>query len=528
LWGASSQLGDLRRDTALRCLPLYFLERVVVLRATRRHANWARASALAILTMSIVYALMLPSDAMSRMSTDAFGYLAGAYSILTSGTYLGLSGAPQSTWPPGTSILYAAVARLGARPPEESVTFVNLAALLLMAGSLWVIIEITIERWWIAVITFASIVLSTAILSMQNKLWSDPLALATSSAALASGIVACRGGKNWYGWICAASFFLSIALCIRYAMLPGIPILAAVAFWLSKRTASHREAVFLPLLLPPLMTLISFFLVGFSSVYPHTAAVSSIATIVGSFDFRPHWPEFLELANQVIPVILLTTWLSLTVITVFLIVVPAGAAFIARMPQRSALLICVGYVLLSCVFLEIVGSSKRVDYELPLRYLLQIYPFMLIGAAIAADLLLNGRRLDARILGLVIVGLLSTAAVRSTRAVALGLLSHESQQSASCVSRTSLLDELKRIPITQSPSAVLSNIRGLVWYATRIPTVALTWDTLAHTPSGTTIIFARPQYVCPDVLAYDSVSEITLAPDVIVSSSGALLIGRKQ
>src|SRR5262249_39836416 len=161
---------------------------------------------------------------------------------------------PQLIWPPGTSILYAAVAKLSGRPPEELVNFVNLAALVLMAGSVWLIIEITIERWWIAVIAFAAIFLNTAILSAQNKLWSDPLAWAAGSAAIASGIFACREGKNWYGWIWLASVFLSIAICIRYAMLPGIPILAAVAFWLSRRTASHREAVLLPLL-TPLVTL---------------------------------------------------------------------------------------------------------------------------------------------------------------------------------------------------------------------------------------------------------------------------------
>ena len=227
----------------------------------RRHPNWLRLCAIAILTLSVVDASMLPTDGMSSMSSyDSFRYLAGAYSMLASGTYLDISGAPQSHWPPGTSILYAAGASLSGRPPEELVKFVNLAALLLMAGSLWLIIEITIERWWIAIITFASIVLNTAILSMQNKLMSDPLALATSSAAIASGIVASRGGKNWYGWICAASVFLSIAICIRFAMLPGIPILAAVAFWLSRKTASHREAVLLPLL-SPLVTLISFYFV---------------------------------------------------------------------------------------------------------------------------------------------------------------------------------------------------------------------------------------------------------------------------
>jgi hypothetical protein len=74
-----------------------------------------------------------------------------------------------------------------------------------------------------------------------------------------------------------------------------------------------------------------------------------------------------------------------------LIAVPACAAFVARMPQkRSALLICVGYVLLSCIFLVIAPTVLHFPMEF--RYLLQIYPFLLIGVAIAADLLLNWKR----------------------------------------------------------------------------------------------------------------------------------------
>jgi hypothetical protein len=94
---------------------------------------------MAILAMSVVYVLMLPSG--MSMSYDAFRYLAGADSILASGTYLDISGAPQSHWPPGTSIVYAAAASLSGGQPEELVKFVNLASLLLMAGSLWLIIE---------------------------------------------------------------------------------------------------------------------------------------------------------------------------------------------------------------------------------------------------------------------------------------------------------------------------------------------------------------------------------------------------
>jgi hypothetical protein len=118
----------------------------------QRQAKWARICAAAIFAISVAYVSMLPSGGISTISYDSFRYLAGTESILASGTYLDISGAPQLTRPPGTSILYAAGASLSGRPPEELVKFVNMAALVVMAGSLWLIIEMTIERWWLAII----------------------------------------------------------------------------------------------------------------------------------------------------------------------------------------------------------------------------------------------------------------------------------------------------------------------------------------------------------------------------------------
>jgi hypothetical protein len=496
-----------------------------------RHAKLACVCAIAILAISIVYALLLPSGGLSSLGYDGFRYLAGADSILASGSYLDISGAPQSQWPPGTSILYAAAASLSGRPPEELVKFLNLPALLLMAGSLWLIIKMTIERWWIAVVTFASILLNTSILSLQNKFWSDPLALATSSAAIASGIVACRGGKNWFGWICVASVFLSISICFRYAMLPAIPILALAAFWLSKRSTSHREVVFLPLLLPPLLMLISFYFVR-SSITPHLPLSIRTVNSMGSFDFKGYWKAFAQMADQVIPNALFATWLSIIVVGTILIAVPVGVAFVAhKFQQRGALLICVGYVVVSCVFLALVPVISTFPFGMDYRYLLPIYPFILIGAATTANALLNRQQLSSRILSLIIVGLLSIAAARSTRAAALGILGYGSQQPGSCVSAAAIVDELKRIAATQNPSAALTNIQGLSWYAMRIPTANLTWRALADARSGTIIIFARREFTCPEVVERGDISEMALTSSTavgIVSSSGALLIGRKQ
>jgi hypothetical protein len=247
---------------------------------------------------------------------------------------------------------------------------------------------------------------------------------------------------------------------------------------------------------------------------------------MGSFDLAHSWEAFLRLADQVIPNALFATWLSIIIVSIVLIAVPIGVTFVTpKFQKRGALLICVGYVLVSCLFLALVPVISTWRFEMNYRYLLPIYPFILIGAAITANVLLNRQQLSSRILSLIIIGLLSIAAARSTRAAMLGILGHDGfQQSGSCVSDTAILDELKRIPATQNPSGVLTNIQGLMWYAMRIPTANLTWRALADARSGTIIIFSR------EPGDWDiSEMALTSSPDVrIVSSSCALLIGRKQ
>src|SRR5262249_30079886 len=125
---------------------------------------------------------------------------------------------------------------------------------------------------------------------------------------------------------------------------------------------------------------------------------------------------------------------------------------------------------------------------------------MIIGAAITAELLINRQRLAFRILAIIIVGLLGTAAARSTRAALLLGQSFQPSQTAFCVSGSAPVDELKRISGIQKPSVVLTNIQGLAWYAMRIPTLALTKSAFADAPSGTIIIFSRPEYTCSQVL----------------------------
>jgi len=164
------------------------------------------------------------------------------------------------------------------------------------------------------------------------------------------------------------------------------------------------------------------------------------------------------------------------------------------------------------------------------RYLLPIYPFIVLGSAIAADFLLNQQKLYAPILGLFVIGLLSIAAARSSRAAAVQLWS-ESYSSDSCPSRMALLNDLRRISIPQSPAAVLTNSQGLAWYAMRVAAVPLTRTALKDAPIGTIVIFARPGNTCADIVEAKDFSEIALAhtSDVgIIFSTDRILIGRKQ
>jgi hypothetical protein len=297
-------------------------------------------------------------------------------------------------------------------------------------------------------------------------------------------------------------------------------------------------------LLSPLLALVSLYLLK----PPAPPGTFSIDWFTSSYDFRilsafwdigRSWPIFGQMADQIFPVIPLGTWVSVSLVMFGFVVVPAGAAFVAWMyPQRRAsLLICIGYVLLYCMFIAIVPAVFHTDYDF--RFLPQIYPFMLIGGAIGADLLLNQQQLYSRTLCFIIIALLSIAAARSLRAASLGILGslgiggHGAQEYAKCLSSIAILDRLKHTSATQTSSAVLTNVQGLAWYARRAPAVALTSSAIARAPSGTIIIFARPEYTCPFVVDWTSqdISEATLTrrPDVsMISSNGVLLIGAKN
>jgi len=144
----------------------------------------AAALIAVVMTIGIAHVLLLPSDTQAHLSYDSFRYLAGTESIAGQGRYLDLDGTPQQVWPAGTSLLYAGLWRVTGAPPLELVRWVDLTAYLVLVLSCLGISSLAGMRPAIALAMLAAILCNGVIVSMQNKLWSDPVALALLSAML--------------------------------------------------------------------------------------------------------------------------------------------------------------------------------------------------------------------------------------------------------------------------------------------------------------------------------------------------------
>src|SRR5438067_9290745 len=142
-----------------------------------------RTVALGVAIVAVVHALSM-AGGVDALSFDGFRYLAGTASIMESGSYRDIDGTPQQVWPPGTSLLYAAAARLTGRPPESLIAGVNIAAIILLLWSFLRLLELAGVRWWLASAAFAAVALDGVWQSQANKLLSDPMALALQVTAL--------------------------------------------------------------------------------------------------------------------------------------------------------------------------------------------------------------------------------------------------------------------------------------------------------------------------------------------------------
>ncbi|MFP5245886.1 MAG: hypothetical protein ACLGH0_04255, partial [Thermoanaerobaculia bacterium] len=138
-----------------------------------------------VVLLGCVHVLLLPRDEQARLSYDALRYLAGAESLLAEGKYLDVDGRPQQVWPVGTSLLYAALAKVSGAAPMSLVGLIDIVAYLITAIACIVIASATRMRAPIAVMFVAAVMCNGVVLSMHNKLWSDPLALALLAALFA-------------------------------------------------------------------------------------------------------------------------------------------------------------------------------------------------------------------------------------------------------------------------------------------------------------------------------------------------------
>lgn len=476
-----------------------------------------------VTTVAVLWVRALPSGGLPSLSYDSFRYLAGAHSILETGTYRDISGAPQRIWPPGTSLLYAAAARLTDTPPDQLVRAVNLGALLFTAIFLWLILELSIERRWIALLAFAVFMLNTAFLSMHNKLWSDPLALATNTAVLACAILAARSiKKNWYGWFLAACVLLAMAISFRFAMIAGVPVLACLAFWLSATTGSHRHAIMLPLL-SPIPTIILFRLLGISGLSDRISGFSTP-------NIQQMWDAFRNIGDQFFPIRSLSAEFASTITLFLLIALPFGIVLCASNARKcTAVILLTSYSVAYCLFLLLAQVVPQPPVVIDLRILLQIYPFLLISFAVAIDALLSTRAIGNRGLALAMSVLLAIAAARSIRAAAQAY--HREAEGATCISRDEVASALRTLQFKVTPPQIVSNVQGLAWYVLRIPANSLTWKTLNDAPRGAIVVYVRAQQLCPYVIEFTDIDEtaLTRAPQVkVLSANDVMLIARKE
>ena len=400
-----------------------------------------RAAAIVITCVSLAYWAASSHGGLSAFSYDSFRYLGGAESILSHGAYLDLDGSPQRTWPAGTSIVYAAAARISGRPIETLVPAVNLVALLATLFAFWRVLEVTRMRWWIAATAFAALALNGVFLSGTTKLWSDPLAL-----ALFVGVFCCLATESFV----AANAIAAAAVVFRFAMVATLPVLLIAAL-LSRRRR------WLPFVTGTVMLL--FILSTRGRGGP-----------MQPLQLRANWDVFAELAAQIVPS------------AVFVIAVTILAPLLVARRMRTVLL-ALTWVIAYAAFLIVAQAVAVPSFKTDLRILFPLYPAMLFAAAAAAE------RARSRAVTLAITAVLAVAALRGAHYVFGSLRARPVPQQ--CVTREMLVNEIRRVAAT-APS-VVTNAQGLVWFALRRPVYPFGRGTA---PPGAMLLWIDPAVAC--------------------------------
>ncbi|MEA2163895.1 MAG: hypothetical protein QOK37_2022 [Thermoanaerobaculia bacterium] len=418
----------------------------------------------------------LPSAPLDSLNYDGFRYLAGSWSLLDHGRYIDIGGDPQRTWAPGTSLLYAVLARVTGKRPEQLVTFVGLMSYLAILFALAATMRTTIRRWPLAAIGLAAIALNSGIVSLTNKFLSEPAALAFLSWALLMAIDAID--KRSERRMVVAAFLFSLAIFFRFALIAAVPLALAAAFFASGRLRTLALALLTPL---PMMIALRVLAPG-----AHTATPFRITPL----PFAEDWKGLAELASQIVPTRM--GWIGV-VLFVILIVIVAGAAIRSagwvgaeRGRREIALLLHSGWIILYTVFLLVaqwiwVSPAPVID----LRMLLPLYPSIVIVLVTGADRLMDRGPRSLAALGVIAVSIATARALHP-------FFDHRPQPAPACISRYDAVLSIERLRPAILGDDVVTNAQGLAWYALRRPV-----GRIRDAKTGSLVIFVDGSKTCP-------------------------------
>lgn len=433
------------------------------------------AAFVVVVSIGLLAIHALPVTATSHLSYDGIRYLAGAESILSTGEYRSFTGLADSHLPPGTSLLYAAVARLAHRSPESLVLPINLCAFALLGIALYVMLATLRLSFPLRLLACSAVLLNSSVFSMYGKLWSEPLFLPLWIIFLAAVIgalseITASQPVRANALLGIAAFALGMAYVFRYAAVFGIAVLVSVAVLRVMR--DRRSALTLAPIVAAgflLPVVVAWRLAGMAD---HSRAPRHISGLVTPIRVvLSHMIDgFRLVADQLIPIKRFGTPAVLLggVVLVVLPLVFSALHFDRPLAQANIALIAafIGYF----AFIAFVQTFVDPATPFDLRILSPLVAVFVASLAADCELLRTpDTSWPRRAAALFFFTLLVVASARSGRAAFDTLVARSGRPSATRPDdRISLIRDLRIAASSVPPSATLfSNTPALVWYALR-------------------------------------------------------------